>query len=134
MADRDELRRAVILVGLLILILPLLMMSLMWSMMGGMMSPMGGSAFLGILPLLLALGIGYAGYKFVTSAPKQDDVSTEDTSDPVERLQKRYTGGEITEAEFERQLEHYLADDSSPTSVDKSHVDTTDPSATEFER
>ena len=87
MADRNELRRAVILVGLLILILPLLMMSLIWSMMGGMMGPMGGSAFLGILPLLLALGIGYAGYKFVTSAPKQDDVSTEDTSDPVERLQ-----------------------------------------------
>ena len=134
MVDRDELRRTAILVGLLILILPLLMMSLMWSMMGRMMGPMGGSAFPGILPLLLALGIGYAGYRFVTSAPKQDDVSTEDTSDPVERLQKQYTGGEITEAEFERRLEYYLADDSPPKSVDKSHVDATDPSATKFER
>ncbi|WP_253738987.1 SHOCT domain-containing protein [Halohasta salina] len=73
---------------------------------------MGGSSVLIILPLFLALGIGYVGYKLVTAETEPDEASTEDTSDPIEWLQKRYTRGELTEAEFEQQLERHLDDDS----------------------
>lgn len=134
MPDTDMLLRIAVVVGLLILTIPLLIMSIMWFMMGGMMGPMGGPAFLGILPLLLALGIGYAGYKLLTLDTERDEVSTEDTGDPVERLQERYARGDLTEAEFEQQLEHHLDDGRSPESIDQAPVDTTNPADTEFER
>lgn len=112
--DDNTLLRILIVIGLVILIVPLLMMSVMWLMMGGMMGTMGTSSLFGILPLLLALGIGYGGYRLLKRDSESDDAVSESDTDPLERLQEQYTKGEITEAEFEQKLEQQL-DDSSPS-------------------
>ncbi|ELZ43501.1 hypothetical protein C471_00245 [Halorubrum saccharovorum DSM 1137] len=80
---------------------------------GGMM---GGPGFPVVLyPLVLLaftalLAFGYAGVRAVASA--SDDAPTDDSeeSDPIARLQRRYTEGELTEEEFERALDREFAD------------------------
>ena len=134
MSDTDSPLQTMRAVGPLIFVIPLLMMFLMIFMMGGMMGPMGGPTFFVIPPLLLALGAGYVGYTLLTSDTEQGEVSTDDTSDPIERIQEQYTRGDLTEAELEQQLERHLGDDTSSESIEKSSLDTTNSSETEFER
>jgi len=128
--DTDSPLRTVMAVCLLIFTVPLLMMSLMMFLMGGAMGPMGGSAFFAVPPLLLAIGVGYAGY---TLLPSDTDRGEESTDDPIERIQEQYTGGHLTEAELERQLERQLDEDGSVEPMDEPGADTTGTSETEFE-
>ncbi|WP_198530049.1 SHOCT domain-containing protein [Halorubrum aethiopicum] len=83
-------------------------------MMGGGM--MGGSGFF-LFPLTLfafaaLLAFGYVGVRAVASGGEEDQVDDgvdgEAELDPITRLQRRYTEGELTEAEFERALEREL--------------------------
>lgn len=127
MAGTGRRLRIPAVVGLLALGILLLIISLVWSIMGF-------STVSDILPLFLALGFGYIGYELLTSGEGQADESSEVGSDPIERLQKRYISGELTEAEFEQQLERHLDDGKPIESTDKSGVDSINPSEAEFER
>lgn len=132
MADTDTLLRSLILVGLFILIIPLLMMSFMM-LMGMMMGPMGSPTIFGIVPLLLALGIGYGGYRLL----KRDIETTNEVSDsdidPIERLKEQYTNGEITESEFEQKLDQHLDNGSPSETTSETSVDATREHNSEFE-
>lgn len=133
MDDTDALLRILIVVGLAILIIPLLMMSFMW-LMGMMMGPMGASTLLGVVPLLLALGIGYGGYRLLKRDAESDDTVSDSDSDPIEHLKEQYTSGELTEAEFEQKLDQQL-DSSSPSEpISETSVDTKTDQNSEFER
>lgn len=136
MSDSDALFRISVVIGVIILIIPLLMMSMMWLTMGGMgmIGPIGASLLLGILPFLLALAIGYGGYRLVTREPTTDEAAADDTVDPVERLQERYANGELTEAELEQELERHLGSTSAPESVTEAPVDTSDQRGAELEQ
>lgn len=131
--DDNTLLRILIVIGLVILIVPLLMMSVMWLMMGGMMGTMGSSLF-GIVPLLLALGIGYGGYRLLKRVSESDDAVSDSDTDPIERLQEQYTKGEISEAEFEQKLEQRLDDSSPSESSGEPSVGTTRERNSESER
>jgi uncharacterized membrane protein len=81
-------------------------------MMGGGM--MGGWGLF-LIPLMLfafaaLLAFGYVGVRAVASEGGEIDDGGDDEAelDPVERLQRRYTQGELTEGEFERALEREL--------------------------
>ena len=133
MDDTDTLPRILIVVGLAVLIVPLLMMSFMW-LMGMMMGPMGASTLLGVVPLLLALGIGYGGYRLLKRDAESDDTVSDGDSDPIERLKERYTNGELTEAEFEQKLGQQLDNGSRSEPTSESSGDTERDQNSEFER
>jgi len=84
---------------------------------GGMMGGSGGLPFVFFPFLFLALAsllaLGYAGVRALASARGDDQIGEavdgEEAPDPVARIQRRYTEGELTEAEFERALERELA-------------------------
>lgn len=118
----DTYLHLLVVVGLFILLVPLLMMSLMWvmmgGMMGGMMGPMGGSIVFALLPLLVALGIGYGGYKLWTRDGDRDEVASDSDIDPIERLHTQYMKGELTEGELEQKLENQLAEGNTSDSAE----------------
>ena len=83
-------------------------------MMGGM-SGMGLAAFLFmLLPLVGALALGYVGIQAL-AADGTSETEPRHTSrgaadeDPVERLKRRYTEGELNEDEFEEALDQELS-------------------------
>lgn len=87
--------------------------SLMGGMAGsGMAGGMGGWMFafpiLALFTVSALIAVGLVGIKLLAS--ETDDGPDAGGSDetPVERLQRRYAAGELTEAEFERGLEREL--------------------------
>ena len=133
MDDTDTLLRILIVVGLAILIIPLVMMSFMW-LMGMMMGPMGASTLFGVVPLLLALGIGYGGYRFLKRDAESDDTVSDSDSDPVERLKEQYMNGELTEAKFEQKLDQQLDNGSQSKPTSETSVGTKRDKNSEFEQ
>ncbi|WP_281193352.1 SHOCT domain-containing protein [Halorubrum sp. F4] len=93
-------------------------------MMGGM-----GLAFLPFLlfPLVAVLALGYVGMRALADddehEPADGSADTPDRTDPIARIQRRYTAGELTEAEFERALERELEEESVDGMVDRSTVE-----------
>lgn len=69
----------------------------------------------GIVPwavsVLVVAGIAlfFAGWLFLRWRTLRSD--EDDTTDPVETLKRRYAEGEISEAEFERKLDHLMDTD-----------------------
>ncbi|MFC7187228.1 SHOCT domain-containing protein [Halorubrum yunnanense] len=85
-------------------------------MMGGAgMGGMGAFAPLALLALVGLLALGYVGIRAIATATEDasadGEVDDDEEADPIARLQRRYTEGELTEAEFERALERELADE-----------------------
>ncbi|MFC5136318.1 MULTISPECIES: SHOCT domain-containing protein [Haloferacaceae] len=95
-------------------------------MMGGM-----GLAFLPFLlfPLVAVLALGYVGMRALADddepadEPTDDSADTPERTDPIARIQRRYTAGELTEAEFERALERELEKESADGMADRSTVE-----------
>ena len=133
MDDTDTLLRISIVVGLAVLIVPLLLMSFML-LMGPMMGPMGAPTLLGVVPLLLVLGIGYGGYRFLKRNAESDETVSDGDSDPIERLKERYTNGELTEAEFEQKLDQQLDSGSRSKPTSETPVDAERDQSSEFEQ
>ncbi|WP_193308457.1 SHOCT domain-containing protein [Halorubrum halophilum] len=83
-------------------------------MMGGA-GMMGGSGPLFVLFPFLALAsilaFGYAGVRAVATAGEDERTDDPAADDPIARLQRRYTEGDLTEAEFERALDRELAEE-----------------------
>ncbi|MBV0922612.1 SHOCT domain-containing protein [Halomicroarcula limicola] len=81
------------------------------------------AALLGLLVTgLIAAGVGYALYWAASTVlGSRDDengaaefstaATTADSQDEVDRAAERYTNGELTESEFERELEEVMADE-----------------------
>ena len=91
---------------------PLGAVILMGGMAGsGMAGGMGGAMFLFPLLALLAvatlLAAGVVGFG-VLARDADGSATSEPDETPVERLQRRYAEGELTEGEFERALEREL--------------------------
>lgn len=84
-------------------------------MMGGAgMGAMGAVAVpLVLLSLVALLALGYFGIRAIAAAGEEEaadgEVAGEEEPDPIARLQRRYTEGELTEDEFERALERELS-------------------------
>ena len=82
---------------------------------GGMMGGSGAFPFV-FLFLLLAfaalLALGYVGIRAIAARGESDRIDEvvdgDEEADPIARIQRRYTEGELTEAEFERSLEREL--------------------------
>lgn len=126
MFDTGSRARAAIVVGLLVLVGPVLMMTALFSAAGGM-GPMGGPVVVPpvlFLPVLLALGAGYAGYRLLRADAGGDEHAAGRTEDPVERAQRRYADGEIDETELERQLEHHLEAEYPPEANETDRLET----------
>jgi len=93
-------------------------------MMGGMMGGMG--AWMLVFPvfaiLLFAtlLVVGLVGARALATRD-ENGVESDPEETPVERLQRRYAEGELTEAAFERELERELereeAEEAEPSSA-----------------
>lgn len=104
----------------------------------GMMGGMGGMAGPGIawflfilLPLAAMLVLAYVGVQALsandeTESHRRDAPRDAADEDPVERLQRRYMEGELSEAEFERALERELADDDGVSDVDRERMSSLD--------
>lgn len=104
-------------VGIGLLLAVQVALSIVWAIFGLIWS------IATLLVTLAVLGaIGYGGIKFLSwyfdfgDAPTIDDDTTSseatDTEpvDPIERLKDRYANGNLSEAEFERQLERELGE------------------------
>ncbi|WP_297888349.1 SHOCT domain-containing protein [uncultured Halorubrum sp.] len=79
--------------------------------MGGMGGAMGLVPLVAVLALTALVVAGAVGIWRVAGDSDERSRSTEPTETAVERLQRRYAEGELTEAEFERALERELASD-----------------------
>ena len=83
-------------------------------MMGGMGMMSGSGLFpfvvfpLAFLAVAGLLALGYVGVRAVASDGEESQADDEAELDPISRLQRRYTEGELTEEEFERALEREL--------------------------
>ena len=82
-------------------------------LMGGMAgSGMGGWMFvfplLALLTVAALLVVGVVGMRALADETDDGSEASEPEETPVERLQRRYAAGELTEAEFERALEREL--------------------------
>ncbi len=82
---------------------------------GGMMGGMGGVPFVlfpfMFLTLAAFLALGYVGVRALAKGDESgrvDEAVDDEAVDPIARLKRRYTEGELTEAEFERALEREL--------------------------
>ncbi len=108
----EEIPRWLIVLGVAVVAFPMLMMSLMLLVMGSMGGPMmgpadpGGLQFFAVVPLAIALVVAYGGYRALQAEGEREP--DESASEPVERLRERYLAGELSEAEFERELERHL--------------------------
>lgn len=84
-------------------------------MMGGTMG-MGsfGMFSFAVLSYLALFAIGYAGMRAVQDddEPSSADETAAVEADPVAQVRDRYVAGELTEDEFERELERALDDES----------------------
>lgn len=110
----EDLPSWLLVLGVAIVAIPLLMMSMMMLMMGAMggppmMGPGGGPGggpgvfrFVGVVPLAIALIVGYGGYRALQAETERTEKSA------VERLREQYVAGEISEEEFERKLERRI--------------------------
>ncbi|TKX74043.1 SHOCT domain-containing protein [Halorubrum sp. GN11_10-6_MGM] len=86
---------------------------LMGGMAGsGMAGGMGGWMFLfpliALLTVAALLAVSLVGIKLLASGTDDGSDASDGDETPVERLQRRYAEGELTEAEFERALEREL--------------------------
>ncbi|GAA0721746.1 putative membrane protein [Halorubrum trapanicum] len=86
---------------------------LMGGMAGsGMAGGMGGAMvvfpLVALLTVAALLVVGVVGIRALEDETGGGARPTETDEDPVERLQRRYAAGELTEAEFERALEREL--------------------------
>jgi uncharacterized membrane protein len=86
---------------------------LMGGMAGaGMGGGMGGWMFafplLALLTVATLLAVGVVGIRALANETDDGSTQSEPDEDPVERLQRRYAEGELTEEEFERALEREL--------------------------
>lgn len=92
-------------------------------MMGGAgMGGMGAFAPLALLALVGLLALGYVGIRAMAGADESgqvDEKADDEETDPIARLQRRYTEGELTEAEFERALERELGGEETDGGVDR---------------
>ncbi|RLM51620.1 SHOCT domain-containing protein [Halorubrum sp. Atlit-28R] len=82
-------------------------------LMGGMAGAgMGGWMFLfpllALLTVAALLAVGVVGIRALANETDDGSTQSEPDEDPVERLQRRYAEGDLTEAEFERALEREL--------------------------
>ncbi|WP_424015366.1 SHOCT domain-containing protein [Halorubrum xinjiangense] len=78
----------------------------------GMAGGVGGATFLVPLLALLTVGAllaaGVVGIRALTAETGDGPARARSDETPVERLQRRYADGELTEGEFERALEREL--------------------------
>ncbi|WP_434522113.1 SHOCT domain-containing protein [Halorubrum sp. AS12] len=86
---------------------------LMGGMAGsGMAGGMGGWMFafplVALLTVAALLAVSVVGIRALTAETDDGSTQSEPDETPVERLQRRYAEGELTEAEFERALEREL--------------------------
>lgn len=86
---------------------------LMGGMAGtGMAGGTGGWMFLfpllALLTVAALLAVGVVGIRSLANETDDGSTRSEPDEDPIERLQRRYAEGELTEAEFERALEREL--------------------------
>ncbi|WP_423997631.1 SHOCT domain-containing protein [Halorubrum trapanicum] len=105
---------------------------LMGGMAGsGMAGGMGGwmvlFPLLALLTVAALLAVGVVGIRALASERDDGSEPSERDETPVERLQRRYAEGELTEAEFERALERELESEGadgieseSPTEAERS--------------
>ncbi|QKG93939.1 SHOCT domain-containing protein [Halorubrum salinarum] len=81
-------------------------------LMGGMAGGMGGwmllFPLLALLTVAALLAVGVVGIRALANETDDGSTQNEPDEDPVERLQRRYAEGDLTEAEFERALEREL--------------------------
>ena len=96
-------------------------------MMGrGMMGGSGGFPFVFFpfmfLTLVALLALGYVEVRALADGGESgqiDEKADDEETDPIARLQRRYTEGELTEAEFERELERELGGEETDGGVDR---------------
>ncbi|ELZ44806.1 hypothetical protein C463_07617 [Halorubrum californiense DSM 19288] len=78
----------------------------------GMAGGMGGWMVLfpliALLTVAALLVVGVVGIRSLANETDDGSTQSEPDEDPVERLQRRYAEGELSEAEFERALEREL--------------------------
>jgi len=93
---------------------------------GGMMGGAGGFPFVFfpfmVLTFAALLALGYVGIRAMAGADGSGQVgakAVDEETDPIARLQRRYTEGELTEAEFERALERELGGEETDGGVDR---------------
>jgi uncharacterized membrane protein len=93
---------------------------------GGMMGGAGGFPFVFFpfmfLTFAALLALGYVGIRAMAGPDESGQVDTkadDEETDPIARLQRRYTEGELTEAEFERALERELGGEETDGGVDR---------------
>ena len=93
---------------------------------GGMMGGSGGFPFVFFpfmfLTLAALLALGYVGVRALADGGESgqiDEKADDEETDPIARLQRRYTEGELTEAEFERELERELGGEETDGGVDR---------------
>ncbi|ELZ46311.1 hypothetical protein C464_10868 [Halorubrum coriense DSM 10284] len=80
-------------------------------MAGGMGGAMGLVPFIAVLALAALLVGGVVGIWTLAGGSGERRSSKEPAETAVERLQRRYAEGELTESEFERALERELGSD-----------------------
>jgi len=94
---------------------------------GGMMGGSGAFPFLFFPLMFLAFAalivVGSVGIRTLAEDSERDrvdeDVDGDGETDPIARIQQRYTEGELTEAEFERALERELEEEETDGDVDR---------------
>ncbi|ELZ31742.1 hypothetical protein C472_16269 [Halorubrum tebenquichense DSM 14210] len=78
----------------------------------GMAGGMGGWLFafplVALFTVSALLAVGLVGIKLLANETDDGPDASDPDETPVERLQRRYAAGELTEAEFERALEREL--------------------------
>ncbi|TKX84256.1 SHOCT domain-containing protein [Halorubrum sp. SS5] len=77
-------------------------------MAGGMGVWMFLFPLLALLTVAALLAVGVVGIRALANETDDGSTQSEPDEDPVERLQRRYAEGDLTEAEFERALEREL--------------------------
>lgn len=108
MSETKELFR---LIGLALIVLIgvwVLMMTIMLLTMGGVMTGGGISSAVFLFQLLVVGVLGVAGFKLWRMGTTEEADSTPAHSGPIADLQQAYIDGELTEAEFEAEMENLL--------------------------